>query len=325
MNYIENITDLIGKTPMLKLGKTVSHLKAPIYLKLEYLNPAGAVKDRMANYIIQDGLKSGKLKKGDIIVDNSSGNAAVAVSMVAANLGFKAIFAVSDKTSQEKIDLIKAYGAEVIVTPTSVPWDDPRSCYMTAYELGQKPGYFYVSQYHNQKNVEAHYMTTGPEIWEDTKGTITHFVSGIGTGGTISGVGKFLKEKNPEIKVIGVDPEGSLFYDYVMNGSIENVEFKACKVEGIGTDMMVKAFHKEYVDYVIQVSDNDSFGTARTLARQEGILGGGTTGSNVWAAMQVAKDLDEKAVIVTLSCDSGQRYLTKMYSDKWMKEQDFDV
>jgi len=324
MNYVENITELIGRTPMVKLGSTVSHLKAPIYLKIEFLNPAGAVKDRMAYYIINEGLKSGKLKKGDIIVDNSSGNAAVAVSMVAANLGYKAIFAVSDKTSQEKIDLIKAFGADVIITPTDVPWNDSRSCYMTAYELGQKPGYFYISQYHNQINVDAHYNTTGPEIWDDTDGKITHFVAGIGTGGTISGVGKFLKEKNPDIKIIGVDPEGSLFYDYVMNGTTD-VEIYPCKVEGIGTDMMVEAFHKEYVDYVIRVSDNNSFSTARTLARQEGILGGGTTGSNVWGAMQVAKDLDKNAVVVTLSCDSGQRYLTKMYSEKWMKEQGFDI
>jgi cystathionine beta-synthase len=324
MKYVNHITELIGHTPLLKLGKTVSHLKPAIFMKLEFLNPAGSVKDRMAYYIVKAGEESGQLKKTDIIVDNSSGNAAIAASLVAAALGYKAVFAVADKTSQEKIDLIRAFGAEVIITPTDVPWDNPQSSYMRAWELGQKPGYFYLSQYHNQLNVESHYMTTGPEIWEDTEGGITHFVTGIGTGGTISGAGKFLKEKNPEIKVIGVDPEGSLFYDYVMNGKTD-VDIYPCKVEGIGTDMMVKAFHKEYVDYVIRVDDNDSFRTARRLARQEGILGGGTTGAHLFAAMKAAEELDENAVIVTLACDSGQRYLTKMYSDNWMKDHGFDL
>jgi cystathionine beta-synthase len=325
MKYVTKITELIGNTPLLKLGKTAEHLKPEIYLKLEYLNPAGAVKDRMAYYIIREGEHSGMLKNGDIIVDNSSGNAAIATSMVAASMGYKAVFAVADKTSKEKIDSIRAFGADVIITPTDVPWDDPRSSYMTAYELGQKPGYFYLSQYHNQLNVDAHYHTTGPEIWSDTDGKITHFVAGIGTGGTISGAGKFLKEKNPEIKVIGVDPEGSLFYDWVNNGKTEGVELYPCKVEGIGTDMIVKAFHKEYVDYVIRAYDADSFRVARKLAKDEGIMAGGTTGSNLWAAIEVAKDLDENAIIVTLACDTGQRYLSKMYSDEWMKEQGFDV
>ncbi|HDS01854.1 MAG TPA: cysteine synthase family protein [candidate division Zixibacteria bacterium] len=325
MKYVNKITDVIGNTPLLKLGKTVAHLKPTIFMKLEYLNPAGAVKDRMAYYIVKEGEKSGKLKKGDTLVDNSSGNAAIATSMVAAALGYKAVFAVADKTSREKIDLIKAYGADVIITPTHVPWDDPRSSYMRAYELGQKPGYFYISQYHNQLNVEAHYKHTGPEIWEDTNGKITHFVAGIGTGGTISGAGKFLKEKNPDIKVIGVDPEGSMFYDWVNNGTTEGLELYPCKVEGIGTDMIVKAFHPEYVDYVIRAWDKDSFRVARQLAREEGILGGGTTGAHLWAAMEIAKELDESAIIVTLACDSGQRYLSKMFSDEWMREQGFDI
>jgi cystathionine beta-synthase len=325
MKYVTKITDLIGSTPLLKLGKTTEHLKPEIYLKLEYLNPAGAVKDRMAYYIVREGERTGALKKGDIIVDNSSGNAAIATSMVAAALGYKAVFAVADKTSKEKIDSIKAFGADVIVTPTEAHWDDPRSSYMVAYELGQKPGYFYLSQYHNQLNVEAHYRTTGPEIWDDTEGKITHLVAGIGTGGTISGAGKFLKEKNPGIKVVGVDPEGSMFYDWVNNDKTEGIELYPCKVEGIGTDMIVKAFHKEYVDYVIRAYDSDSFRVARKLAKDEGIMAGGTTGSNLWAAMEVAKDLDENAIIVTLACDTGQRYLSKMYSDEWMKEQGFEI
>jgi cystathionine beta-synthase len=324
MKYVNNITELIGKTPLIKIGKTVSHLKPLILLKMEMLNPAGAVKDRMAYYIIKEGEKTGKLKPTDTVVDNSSGNAAIATAMVAATLGYKAVFAVADKTSKEKIDLIRAYGAEVIVTPTDVHSDDPQSSYMRAYELGQQEGYFYISQYHNQLNVEAHYRLTGPEIWEDTNGKITHFVTGIGTGGTISGTGKYLKEKNPKIKIIGVDPEGSLFYDYVMNDRTD-VELYPCKVEGIGTDMMVKAFHKEYIDYVIRVNDNDSFKTARKLAREEGILGGGTTGSHLWATMKVAEDLDESSIIVTLACDSGQRYLSKMYSDEWMRNHNFEL
>ncbi len=327
MKYVENITDLIGSTPLLRLGKTAEKYETPIFLKMEYLNPAGAVKDRMAYYIIKEGEKSGKLKKGDIIVDNSSGNAAVAVSMVAANLGYKAVFAVADKTSREKIDLIRAYGADVIITPARAKWDDPESSYMRAYELGKKPGYFYLSQYHNQLNVEAHYRTTGPEIWNDTDGKITHLVTGIGTGGTISGAGKYLKEQNPEIKIIGVDPEGSLFYDYVMNDKTEDIDLYPCKVEGIGTDMMVRAFHKEVVDYVIRVYDKDSFAAARKLAKEEGILSGGTTGSNLWAAFKVIEDekLTKDHVMVTLACDSGQRYLSKMYSDEWMREQGYQV
>lgn len=325
MKYFENIIDLIGHTPLLKLGKTAEGISAPIFLKMEYLNPAGSVKDRMASYIIRDAEKRGVIKQTDKIVDNSSGNAAVAVSMVAANLGYKAVFAVADKTSQEKIDLIKAYGAEVIVTPTEVSWDDPRSNYMVAYELGQKEGYFYLSQYHSQKNVEAHYMRTGPEIWEDTEGRITHLVAGIGTGGTISGAGRYLKEKNPDIKIIGVDPEGSLFYDWIKTGRTEGIEHYPCKVEGIGTDMVVRAFHPEVVDDVIRVYDRDAFLTSRKLARQEGILTGGSTGAHIHAALQVARELDDTAMVVTLACDSGQRYLTKMYSDEWMKAQGFDT
>jgi cystathionine beta-synthase len=324
MKYVDNVADLIGNTPMVKLRKIVAHLKPQIFLKLEYLNPAGAVKDRMAWYIIREGERTGKLKKTDILVDNSSGNAAISVSMVAASLGYKAIFAVPDKTSQEKIDLIRAYGAEVIITPAEAHWEDPRSSYQTAYRLGQQPGYFYISQYHNQLNVESHYKTTGPEIWNDTDGKITHLIIGIGTGGTISGTAKFLKEKNPAVQIIGVDPEGSLFYDYVMNNRID-VPIYPCKVEGIGTDMMVQAFHKEYIDSVVRVFDRDAFRTARRLAREEGILGGGTTGAHLWATMEVAKNLDERAVIVTMACDSGQRYLSKMYSDEWMQKHGFEI
>jgi len=324
MKFVNSITELIGKTPLIKLNKIVAGLKPAFLLKMEYLNPAGSVKDRMAYYIIKAGEKSGALKKDDILVDNSSGNAAVAVSMIAASLGYKAIFAVSDKTSQEKIDLIKAYGADVIITPTQAKWDDPESCYMRAFELGQKPGYFYISQYHNQLNVEAHYEFTGPEIWEDTEGQITHLVTGMGTGGTISGTGKYLKEKNPDVQVIGVDPEGSMFYDMVKHNRTD-VELFPCKVEGIGTDMVVRAFHKEYVDDVIRVSDNNAFKTARKLARIEGILSGGSTGAHLWASMKLAQTLNQDSVIVTLACDSGQRYLTKMYSDQWMLKQGFDL
>ena len=289
--------------------------------KLEFTNPGGSVKDRMASYILQKALKEGKIKPGDTVIDNTSGNTGVAMAMAAAVLKLKAILTVPDKTSKEKIDLIRSFGAKVIVTRSDVDHDDPEGCYMMAINLAHEHGYFHTNQYHNQDNVMAHYLTTGPEIWEDTDGKVTHFVAGIGTGGTFSGAARFLKEKNPAIKGIAIDPIGSIFAQYIKNNEIGQAE--AYKVEGIGSDTVTEALHTKLVDEVISVTDEDAFNTARTLARDEGISVGGSSGAAIWAAYKIAKGLDENKIIVVVIPDSGTRYLSKCFNDLWMQEQGF--
>lgn len=318
MKYAENICELIGNTPMVKLTKTVADLKPLILAKLEFLNPSGSIKDRMAHYIISHGEKNGLLKPGDVIVDNTSGNTGSSGAMVAAAKGYKSLFAAPDKTSKEKRDLIKSFGAKIVITPSDVPHDDPASYYMQAKTIGSRPGHFYMNQYHSQVNVEGHYTTTGPEIWRDTEGKITHFICGIGTGGTISGASKYLKEQNPDIVTVGVDPRGSLFAAYMKDEPIPNP--RPYKVEGIGTDVITQAFLKEYVDEVIVVDDRDAFYMARDLCRLEGISAGGSSGAALWAVREYCKNLSEDDVVVTIFADSGIRYLSKMYNDEWMKE-----
>jgi len=318
VKYAENICDLIGNTPMVRLTKTVADLKPIILAKLEFLNPSGSIKDRMAYYIITHGEKHGLLKPNDVIVDNTSGNTGSSGAMVAAAKGYRSLFTTPEKTSKEKRDLIKSFGAEIVVTPSDVPHDDPSSFYMQAKTLGSRPGHFYMDQYDSQVNVEGHYMTTGPEIWRDTDGRVTHFICGIGTGGTISGASKFLKEKNANIVTIGVDPKGSLFAAYMNSEPIPNP--RPYKVEGIGTDVITKAFLKEYVDDVVQVDDRDAFRMARELCRSEGISAGGSSGAVLWAIRQCCGNLSENDVVVTILADGGIRYLSKMYNDEWMKE-----
>lgn len=318
MKYAENICELIGNTPMVRLTRTVADLKPLILAKLEFLNPSGSIKDRMAYYIITHGEKNGLLMPNDIIVDNTSGNTGSSGAMVAAAKGYRSLFTTPEKTSKEKRDLIKSFGAEIVVTPSDVPHDDPSSFYMQARTFGSKPGHFYMDQYDSQVNVEGHYTTTGPEIWRDTEGKITHFICGIGTGGTISGASKFLKEQNPNIVTIGVDPKGSLFAAYMKNEPIPSP--RPYKVEGIGTDVITRAFLKEYVDEVIQVDDRDAFRMARELCRSEGISTGGSSGAMLWAIRQCCGNLSENDVVVTIFADGGIRYLSKMYNDEWMKE-----
>jgi cystathionine beta-synthase len=321
MNYSENVLQIIGKTPMVRIANGCQTGGPLMLAKLEFTNPGGSVKDRMASYILQKAMKDGKLKPGDTVIDNTSGNTGVAVAMVAAILGIRAILTVPDKTSKEKIDLIRSFGAEVIVTRSDIDHEDPEGCYMKAINLAKEHGYFHMNQYHNQDNVMAHYLTTGPEIWDDTDGKITHFVAGIGTGGTFSGVSRYLKEKNPAVRAIAIDPVGSIFASYIKTNEIVHAE--AYKVEGIGSDTVTEALHTSLIDEVITVSDKDSFDTARLIAKTEGISVGGSAGSAIWAAQQVARKLDDKALIVIIVADSGIRYLSKCFNDVWMKEQGF--
>jgi cystathionine beta-synthase len=321
MNYKENILELIGRTPMVKIANGRRSEGPLMLLKLEFMSPGGSVKDRMAYYILREAMEKGILKPGDTVIDNTSGNAGVGLAMVAIVLGLRAILTTPEKTSKEKVDLIKSYGAEVVITPNTLDHNDPEGYYMKAINLAKEHGYFHMNQYHSHENIMAHYATTGPEIWEDTDGKITHLVAGIGTGGTLSGAAKFLKEKNEKIRSIAVDPVGSIFADYIRNNVV--IEPGEYKVEGIGSDCVTGALYPDMIDEVITVSDEKSFDTARQLAQQEGILGGGSTGAAVWAARNVAKKVEADGVIVVIAPDSGTRYLSKCFNDDWMKEQGF--
>ncbi len=322
MKVYNNILEAIGNTPIVKLNKITGNKVAKIYAKLEYLNPAGSIKDRIAMHIIDKAEKRGDLKSGSTIVENTSGNTGAGLAIVAAVKGYKAIFTIPDKMSNEKINFMKAFGAKVIITPTNVPAESPQSYYETAKRIhNNTENSFYVNQYHNPDNPEAHYNWTGPEIWDQMEGKIDYFVAGIGTGGTLSGVAKFLKEKNPAIKIIAVDPKGSVFYDYFKSGKL--TEPDVYKLEGIGEDMLVEAMDFSVVDDMLQVNDRDGFLTCRQLARQEGIFAGGSGGAAVWGALQVAAQLPEDKNVLTIIPDTGFRYLSKFYNDEWMRDNGF--
>lgn len=312
-----DILSLIGSTPLLRLNSVTAGTESTVVAKMEMLNPGGSVKDRIGYRMLDEAERRGWLKSGGTIVEPTSGNTGVGLAMAASVRGYRCVFVMPDKVANEKVALLRAYGAEVVTTPANVARDSPDSYYSVADRLTQEiPGAFQPNQYFNPMNPRSHYETTGPELWEQTAGKITHFVAGVGTGGTISGVSKFLKEQNPDIKVIGTDPEGSIY--------TSPNDMRPYKVEGIGEDFWPGTFESSLVDEFFMVSDRDSFMTARRVSREEGVLLGGSGGTAVWAALQVAmRDNDPDNFIVVLLPDSGRGYLSKLYSDDWMRENGF--
>lgn len=309
---LDTILDAVGHTPLVLLNRLTEGLQAKVAVKVEMMNPGGSVKDRVALAMIAEAESRGLLRAGGTIIEATAGNTGVGLAMVGAVKGYRCIFVLPDKMSNEKIALLKAYGAEVVVTPTAVPPDSPESYNGVADRLAREiPGAWRPNQFTNLSNPEIHYRTTGPEIWDQTKGKVTVFVSGVGTGGTISGVGRYLKERNPNIKVVGADPDGS-----VLSGGSP----KPWKVEGIGEDFVPKTFTSEYVDEWERIGDAESFHIARELARREGMLLGGSTGTNVAAALRYARRLGPEHLVVAVGCDTGRNYMSKFFDDAWLAE-----
>jgi cystathionine beta-synthase len=320
MNYKENILELIGQTPLVKLNKMTRGLKPLVLAKIESLNPGGSVKDRIGIAMIERAERSGELKPGGTVVEATSGNTGIGLALAAAVKGYRCVFVMTDKCSQEKVRYLKALGADVVVVSVAAKPDSPDHYVNTARRIAREtPNAILAFQYGNPANPEAHYRTTGPEIWEQTDGRITHFVAGLGTGGTISGVGRYLKEKSQNIKVIGADPYGSVFKTYKETGRL--MEATPYLVEGIGQELIPENVHLKYVDEIINVTDRDSFNTARHMGREEGIFCGGSSGTIAWAALKAAENLTEDDVLVFIVCDTGERYLSKFLSDEWMKEK----
>jgi cystathionine beta-synthase len=317
--YYRNIVETIGRTPLVRLNKVSRGLKPLILAKVESFNPGGSVKDRIGHAMIDAAEHEGKLKPGGTIIESTSGNTGLGLAMVAAIRGYKCICCIPDKMSQEKINLLKAYGADVHVAPTAVPPDHPDSYYEMAKRLAREiPGAFHANQYYNPENPHAHYLTTGPEIWEQTGGQVDVFVGGIGTGGTISGVGKFLKEKNPAVRIVAADPAGSILCEYFCTKKIGHA--RTYKTEGVGEDIIPGTVDFSGIDRIITTSDHEAYNWARRVSREEGILIGSSGGAAIAAALTVARGLDERQVIVVLLPDTGERYLSKVHSDEWMRD-----
>lgn len=325
LRVYDDILQTIGKTPLVRLKRLGGNLPCPIYAKVEFFNPGGSVKDRIAVNIIEEAERSGRLKPGGTVVEATSGNTGLGLAMVCAKKGYKAIFVLPDKMSQEKIQILRAFGARVVITPTAVTPDDPRSYISVSKRIVEDTSNaILANQYHNPENPHSHYLTTGPEIWEQTGGMVTDVVIGMGTGGTISGTGRYLKEQNPKIRVVGVDPMGSLLMETWQRGHIpEDAHPKTYKVEGIGEDFLPSTLDLSVIDDVIQVGDKESFTWARRLVKEEGIFCGGSAGSALAAAMQHGANLTSDHLLVVLLPDSGSRYLSKFYDDKWMRENGF--
>lgn len=321
MQYYDSILGLIGNTPLVRLNKIAKNVKPIMLVKLESLNPGGSVKDRIGIAMIETAEKQGFVKPGGTIIEPTSGNTGMGLAMAASVKGYKMIFTMPDKMSEEKRSLLRAFGAEVVVTPTNVPPDSPQHYIRVAERLAREtPNSFMPNQYVNKMNPLAHYQTTGPEIYRQTDGELDMFVCGVGTGGTITGTGRYLKERKRKIRIVGVDPEGSIFYQRFQG---KKEEAHPYFVEGIGEDFMPGTFDMSLVDEFVRVSDRDAFHMARRLAREESILVGGSGGAAVVGALKMAEGLMEKQVVVTLLPDTGRNYLSKLFSDKWMSEKGF--
>ena len=317
MEVLDTFLDAMGHTPLVRLHRVTRGVKPTILAKLEMLNPGGSVKDRIGLRMIEAAERAGHLKPGGTIVEPTSGNTGHGLAIAAAIKDYRCIFVMPDKMSQEKVALLRAYGAEVIITPTAVAPESPESYYKVADRLTEEiPGAFQPNQYFNEENPRAHYETTGPEIWQQTEGRIDVLVAGVGTGGTITGTGRYLKERNPDLLIVGADPEGSVF-------SAPDEPARPYLVEGIGEDFWPETFDPTVVDRYVRVSDRDSFLVARRITREEGILVGGSSGTALFAAFEVGKELDEDATIVVLFPDTGRNYLSKLYSETWMRQYGF--
>ena len=318
----DDVTQTIGWTPLIRLHRVARGTRTPVYGKAEFFNPGGSVKDRIGPAIIEAAERAGTLRPGGTIVEGTSGNTGVGLALAAAMKGYRCIFTMPDKMSQEKVRLLKAFGAEVIITPTAVPPDHPDNYVMMAKRIAaETPNAIFADQFYNEANPEAHYRTTGPELWEQTEGRITHFVAAAGTGGTLTGVGRYLKEKNPEIRIIAGDPVGSILAEYWRTKGKHKPEGVPYKVEGIGQDKVPGTLDMSVVDDYVTVADKDAFAMARRLTREEGLFVGGSAGLITHVALQLAKRLDDpNACVVTFLCDTGERYLSKVYNDEWMRE-----
>ena len=324
MKYYNNILETIGNTPLVKLNRLTTDISALVLAKVETTNPGNSVKDRMALQMMEDAEADGLIKPGGTVIEGTSGNTGMGLALACIEKGYKLICTLADKQSKEKMDILRAMGAEVIVTPTNVEPDDPRSYYSVAKRLAKEiPNSFYVNQYDNPANTKAHYLSTGPEIWEQTEGKITHFVVGVGTGGTISGVGKYLKEKNPNVKIIGIDTYGSVFKKYHETGEFDENEIYPYVTEGIGEDILPKNVDFSIIDHFEKVTDKDAALFTRHLARKEGIFVGNSAGAAISGILQLKDMFKPEDVVVVLFHDHGSRYVGKMFNDDWMKDRGF--
>lgn len=320
MDFKNNVLETVGNTPLVKLNKISKGLKPLILAKMESFNPGGSVKDRIGINMLEDAEERGLIKPGGTVIEATSGNTGIGLALACAVKGYNCIFVVTDKVSYEKVNYLKAIGGKVVITSNKEPQDSPDYYINVAKKINrQTPNSLFIYQYSNPANPEIHYRTTGPEIWNQTDGKITHFVAGIGTGGTISGVGRYLKEKKPEIKIIGADPFGSIFHAFKETG--EMTKGTPYLVEGIGQDCLPANVHFQYIDEIINVTDQDSFHYTRLLSQEEGIFAGGSTGTITAATLRIAEGLSENNVIVFIVCDTGERYLSKVYNDDWLQEK----
>ena len=324
MKYSKNILETIGNTPLIRLNSIVENIKPMVLAKVESFNPGNSVKDRMALKMIEDAEEQGKLKKGGTIIEGTSGNTGMGLALAAIVKGYKLICVSNDKQSKEKFDVLKAVGAKVIICPTNVKPNDPKSYYSVSKKIASEtPNSWYVNQYDNLSNTKAHYELTGPEIWDQTDGKLTHFVVGVGTGGTISGVGKFLKEKNPNIKIWGIDTYGSIFKKYHETGIFDENEIYPYITEGIGEDIIPKNVDFDIIDKFEKVTDKDAAIFTRKLAKEEGVFAGNSSGAAIKGVLQLSNEFKKEDIVVVLFHDSGSRYIQKIYNDEWMKKNNF--